>query len=193
MASLLGMIADAGEDATTAQKIAFAAQKALSVAQIIMHTEVAAMQAQNEGGTFLGMELATAIRAQGYASAGLVAALSIGELTGGSKPKNSNFAGAYDKGGYIPTGKFGIVGEYGPEIVNGPAHVTGREATARKLGSGGDNITIAPVIQIDYQTEGGESPADQQRSANMLAGTIEAVVIKTITKEMRPNGLLSRR
>jgi hypothetical protein len=27
----------------------------------------------------------------------------------------------YDTGGHIPSGQFGIVGENGPEIVNGPA------------------------------------------------------------------------
>lgn len=195
MASLLGMIADAGEEATTAQKAAFVAQQALAVAQIIMNTEAAAMKAQNEGGTYMGMGLAAMIRAQGYASAGLVAALAINKVSGGSGAKDSNFAGAYDKGGYIPQGKFGIVGEYGPEIVNGPAHVTGREETARRLSQagGGDRYTVAPVIQIEYKTEGGESPSDQQRSANILASTIEAVVVKTITREMRPNGLLSKR
>ncbi|MDN8597865.1 phage tail tape measure protein [Citrobacter sp. S2-9] len=40
------------------------------------------------------------------------------------------FAGMYDSGGIIPRGQFGIVGENGPEIVNGPANVTGRHRTA---------------------------------------------------------------
>ncbi|MED5740556.1 phage tail tape measure protein [Enterobacter hormaechei] len=40
------------------------------------------------------------------------------------------FAGMYDTGGIIPRGKFGIVGENGPEIVNGPANVTSRRRTA---------------------------------------------------------------
>ncbi|WP_289996934.1 phage tail tape measure protein [Photorhabdus laumondii] len=39
-------------------------------------------------------------------------------------------AGGFDKGGYIPMGKIGIVGEYGPEIINGPARVTSRRQTA---------------------------------------------------------------
>jgi hypothetical protein len=29
----------------------------------------------------------------------------------------------YDTGGHIPSGQFGIVGENGPEIVNGPANI----------------------------------------------------------------------
>ncbi|ELW1646111.1 phage tail tape measure protein [Enterobacter oligotrophicus] len=40
------------------------------------------------------------------------------------------FAGMYDSGGTIPRGQFGIVGENGPEIVNGPANVTSRRRTA---------------------------------------------------------------
>ncbi|EJD6401184.1 phage tail tape measure protein [Providencia rettgeri] len=39
-------------------------------------------------------------------------------------------AGMFDNGGFIPRGQFGIVGEYGPEIVNGPAHITSRKSTA---------------------------------------------------------------
>jgi TP901 family phage tail tape measure protein len=40
------------------------------------------------------------------------------------------FAGMYDSGGTIPRGQFGIAGENGPEIVNGPAYVTSRRRTA---------------------------------------------------------------
>lgn len=40
------------------------------------------------------------------------------------------YAGMYDSGGAIPRGQFGIVGENGPEIVNGPANVTSRRRTA---------------------------------------------------------------
>ncbi|MBS9432196.1 phage tail tape measure protein [Photorhabdus hainanensis] len=49
------------------------------------------------------------------------------EATG---PIGGILAGGFDKGGYIPTGKIGIVGEYGPEIINGPARVTSRRQTA---------------------------------------------------------------
>ncbi|CAI1510180.1 phage tail tape measure protein [Serratia quinivorans] len=40
------------------------------------------------------------------------------------------YAGAFDKGGNIPRGQFGIVGERGPEVVGGPVNVTGRRKTA---------------------------------------------------------------
>lgn len=41
-----------------------------------------------------------------------------------------SFAGLFDSGGYIPSSQFGIVGERGPELVNGPARVTSRKQTA---------------------------------------------------------------
>lgn len=43
---------------------------------------------------------------------------------------SSWFAGAFDRGGDIPAGQFGIVGENGPELVSGPVQVTGRRHTA---------------------------------------------------------------
>ncbi|EOI6580392.1 hypothetical protein ACWCKR_002141 [Yersinia enterocolitica] len=42
----------------------------------------------------------------------------------------AKYTGEYDNGGTIPLGKFGVVGEHGPEIINGPAQVTGRRNTA---------------------------------------------------------------
>ncbi|WP_241652269.1 hypothetical protein [Yersinia sp. 2105 StPb PI] len=42
----------------------------------------------------------------------------------------AKYTGEYDSGGYIPLGKFGVVGEHGPEIINGPAQVTDRRNTA---------------------------------------------------------------
>ena len=67
------------------------------------------------------------------------------------------FAGLFDQGGVIPAGKFGIVGEKGPEIVTGPAKVIGRSDTERMLsdansgGSGGTNITYH-ISAVDAQS-----------------------------------------
>ncbi|MGG7447851.1 phage tail tape measure protein [Kosakonia oryzendophytica] len=51
-------------------------------------------------------------------------------VAGGVAGAAVTFAGMYDSGGAIPRGQFGIVGENGPEIVNGPVHVTSRRRTA---------------------------------------------------------------
>lgn len=50
----------------------------------------------------------------------------------------------HDKGGSIPAGGLGIVGEYGPELIQGPATVTSRKQTAdlaRQAVNGG-NVTV---------------------------------------------------
>ncbi|WP_370609453.1 phage tail tape measure protein [Citrobacter portucalensis] len=52
------------------------------------------------------------------------------QVVGGAAAAAVPFAGMYDHGGVIPRGQFGIVGENGPEIVNGPANVTSRRRTA---------------------------------------------------------------
>tara|TARA_R110002153_G_scaffold274258_1_gene447975 strand:- start:7014 stop:9188 length:2175 start_codon:yes stop_codon:yes gene_type:complete len=48
----------------------------------------------------------------------------------------SLFAGFFDQGGNIPSGQFGIAGENGPEIIQGPANVTSTKDTAAAMNSG---------------------------------------------------------
>lgn len=57
------------------------------------------------------------------------------------------YAGMYDNGGAIPRGQFGIVGENGPEIVNGPAKVTSRRRTAAlaSVVAGAMGVAAAPA------------------------------------------------
>ena len=63
--------------------------------------------------------------------------------------RSTNFSGAYDKGGYIAAGQYGIVGELGPEIIQGPVNVTSRKKTAELANSAlqsgaqkNNNVTI---------------------------------------------------
>ncbi len=60
------------------------------------------------------------------------------------------FAGMYDNGGAIPRGQFGIVGENGPEIVNGPANVTSRRRTAAlaSVVAGTLGMAVAPAEAV---------------------------------------------
>ncbi|MCV6069480.1 hypothetical protein OFP26_28265, partial [Escherichia coli] len=46
---------------------------------------------------------------------------------------STGFAGAFDNGGYIPAGQWGITGEYGPEITLGPSHIVSRKNTMEML------------------------------------------------------------
>lgn len=73
------------------------------------------------------------------------------------------FAGFFDSGGTIPAGRFGIVGELGPEIVRGPAAVTGRLETEKQLGGGGG-------ISIGQMNFPGVTNAQEARKAVGAAG-----------------------
>ncbi|WP_097756158.1 phage regulatory CII family protein [Escherichia coli] len=74
------------------------------------------------------------------------------------------FAGMYDSGGYIPRGQFGIVGENGPEIVNGPANVTSRKNTAAlaavvagMMGVAAAPAELPPLHPLALPAKGGEA------------------------------------
>ncbi len=187
---IFGQFAALGENATKAQKAAFIAQKALAIAEIILYTEVAAAKAAKDAPTvFAGIPLSAMIRAQGYASAAMVAGLAIGQISASkSSEKKGGYSGAYDNGGTIPAGSWGIVGEYAPEIVHGPAKVISRKDTAKLLnessGSGNYSITLAPVVNVT--SSGGTSEKD----GILLGNTIKAAVLKTLQEQTRPNGML---
>jgi hypothetical protein len=75
-----------------------------------------------------------------------------------SPPKVS---GAYDTGGMIPAGSLGLVGEIGPELVKGPAVVTGRKQTAGKLREG----SSAPVVNV-HNYAGVDVSVQQKQGSN---------------------------
>jgi len=62
------------------------------------------------------------------------------------------FAGLFDKGGYIPAGQFGIAGEKGPEIVNGPARITSTDETARMMQGKQAPQIIYNINAVDVQS-----------------------------------------
>lgn len=66
----------------------------------------------------------------------------------------SKFAGLFDAGGNIPSGKWGIAGEHGPEPVKGPATIIGRAATMRALQGAGSARAAAPVVHQRFDFSG---------------------------------------
>ena len=82
----------------------------------------------------------------------------------------------YDKGGYIPAGSVGIVGEIGPELVSGPAMVTGRKQTEDLLGGGGDVTIIvnnnAPAVRVSEQVE----DTSEGRVVTLTIDTIKGMI-----------------
>ena len=84
--------------------------------------------------------------------------------SGGFPSWGYGFAGMYDSGGYIPCGQFGIVGENGPEIVNGPANVTSRRNTsalaavvAGMMGVAAAPAELPPLHPLALPAKGGEA------------------------------------
>lgn len=78
---VLGILQKSGRERTALGKALFLANKALAVAEIIMNTEVAATKIGSQLGVF-GIPMATMIRAQGYASAGMVAGMAVADVAG---------------------------------------------------------------------------------------------------------------
>lgn len=84
--------------------------------------------------------------------------------------KSINYSGAYDKGGYIPSGAVGLVGEIGPELIRGPATVTGRKDTEELMKNNGNNVT---VNLIEDSSRAGQV---QQRTDNDQQMIIDVIV-----------------
>ena len=82
-------------------KVAFAANQAISIANIISSTEQAAMAAYAAGGPYAGPALSGAARAVGYASAGIVAGQTLASFDGGGFTGSGSRTGGVDgKGGF---------------------------------------------------------------------------------------------
>ncbi|EPG6560023.1 phage tail tape measure protein [Morganella morganii] len=96
-------------------------------------------------------------------------------MTGGIRNANwsippKKYAGAYDSGGHIPRGQWGIVGENGPEVVDGPANVTGRKNTAA-LAMLALSTLSQPIAAAPAQTAGGSvssAYSSQQNAAPVI-------------------------
>lgn len=143
LSTMTGALADAGAESNTIYKALFAAQKAMAIPSMIVSTEEGATKALALG-PVAGPIAAGAIRALGYASMATVAGQAI--------------AGLFDQGGLIPAGKSGIVGEFGPELVDGPAIVTSRKATMDKInnaaGGGVAGESVRPILNQNFYLNG---------------------------------------
>ncbi|MDE9487202.1 phage tail tape measure protein [Xenorhabdus bovienii] len=86
------------------------------------------------------------------------------------------FAGPHDTGGYIPAGKFGLVGEYGPELINGPARVTSRRQTAALAAMAALSMGAAASVNANAPLHPHSLPAAEYRTpavsvTNQLGGS----------------------
>lgn len=146
------------EKSSGAYKAMFAVQKSFSIAS-------AMLSCINAWANALG-DLPWPANLAAYAQAIAMTGALMGQLTSVTM---------HDKGGTIPTGGVGIVGEYGPELVQGPARVTSRRQTAemaRQAMTGGDVI----VNLYESQERAGQvdqtQDADGERVINIFVSNI---------------------
>jgi hypothetical protein len=90
-------------------------------------------------------------------------------------------AGAFDAGGTIPQGKIGLVGEFGPELVEGPANVRSRRETAqmfKEAGQGTNEQAASPSMQNNIRIINSIDPSVIQDYLGSSAG--EEIIMNTI-------------
>jgi hypothetical protein len=143
------------DESSGAYKALFAVQKSFSVASATMSCIEA---------------WANALKTQPFWPAGLAAyaqavamtANIIGQLTSVSM---------HDKGGNIPAGQYGIVGEIGPELVRGPASVTSRKDTAELLNRSGD-VTVNLIEDRSRAGQVSDRETDEGRIIDICVANI---------------------
>lgn len=182
LSTMTQALADAGAESNIVYKAMFAAQKAMAIPSMIVSTEEGATKALALG-PVAGPIASTAIRALGYASIATVAGQAI--------------AGLFDQGGLIPAGKSGIVGEFGPELVNGPAVVTSRKQTMSKVASAKENAggtKASPTQNMNFYINGnGVGDAALSQMLRQAARQGASMGYSEVLKDVSTRGNISRK
>ena len=149
-------------ESSRSYKALFAIQKSFAIASATANAILAWTQAitDTSNTTWVGKLAA-------YANAVALTTSIIGQLRGLSM---------HDKGGRIPAGQLGIVGEKGPELVAGPASVTSRRRTAAlaqgAITSSGDvTVNLYEDASRAGQAES-ETTGDGERVINIFISNI---------------------
>lgn len=139
---MAGMASAAAGEQSGIYRATFALSKGFATAKAALDMQMAISDAMSKG-----FPQNIPLMAQA-ASAGAQIASTIGGL---------NYSGAYDKGGYIPAGSFGVGSEKRDEFINGvlvkgPARITGGAQTEKKIEAaasvgGGMTVYITQNIQ----------------------------------------------
>ena len=109
-------LTDSMDESSGSYKALFVVQKSFAIASATMDAVKAWIGALNDPTAVTWPQ-----KLANYASAVATTTAAISQLTSVSM---------HDKGGFIKPGELGIVGEYGPELIEGPASVTSRRKTA---------------------------------------------------------------
>ena len=158
LSSAFGNLTQGMSESSTAYKALFALQKSFAVASATMNAFAAWMEALNT---------------KPFIPAGLAAYANAVALTTGILGQLKSVT-MHDKGGSIPAGGLGIVGEYGPEVIEGPARVTSRRKTAdlaRSAMSGG-SVTVNLYEDASRAGQSETETRDGDRIINIFVSNI---------------------
>ena len=174
LSGMAGQLAGIAEEGSKEAKVLFAMQKALAIAQIIVATEVAAKAAAAQaallGGPVAWYATDTAIRAMGYASAGIVAGTAI--------------AGGRALGGQVRGGESYLVGERGPELLTMGS--SGRIATNENLKKavGSESGQAQANVSVNFSIQANDT-AGFDRLLNSRRGQIVSMINQAVNNRGR--------
>lgn len=157
LADAFGDAAGAMSKGSAAYKTLFAIQKGFAVASATMNAILAWSQALSDP-----TNPSWIAKLAQYANAVALTANILGQLKS---------VQMYDKGGYIKPGELGIVGEVGPELVRGPAQVTGRKDTEALLKSSG-TVTVNLYEDAERAGTAETSENDEETIINIFVSNI---------------------
>ena len=179
MADATISISDAFDDLTVnmnessgAYRSLFAVQKSFAVASATMDAVQAWIKALNDPTAVTWPQ-----KLANYASAVATTSSAISQLTSVSM---------HDKGGQIKAGEWGIVGEYGPELVQGPMSITSRKETAELARSAmtGNRSGSSSVVVNLYESPDKAGSVEQR-------GDDEQRIIDIFVADIRHGGTMS--
>lgn len=155
---------------SSSYKALFAIQKGFAVASATMNAILAWSQALSDP-----TQMSWIAKLTQYANAIALTANIISQLRS---------VQMYDKGGEIKAGELGIVGEYGPELIQGPATVTSRKDTADILNRNQTNIVVNLIEDNEKAGTVTENATDEEtiidifvsniRRGGSISGTLES-------------------
>lgn len=125
-----------------------AALAAINTASTTTEATTSATAMTTAAGTITGA-MAPAAAATTLATGGTNGIGSLATIAAVGAAMSAMFAGLFDKGGNISAGKFGIVGERGHELVQGPAYVTSRQQTEKMFQQSGNKNGATNITYID--------------------------------------------
>lgn len=185
MQSLTSNMLASMDEQSSGYKAMFAVNKAFAVAQAIVSAELAAAQVLAHDAGIMGMSAAAtsnAIRAMGYASAGVIAGTAI--------------AGGRLYGGAVQAGGMYRINENGaPEVfnaANGQQYMlpnTRGEVVSNKDASGGGTTMINITVNADGSISG-NGGAEMQQLGKEISKLVDARINQAQVKSMQQGGAL---